>query len=107
MGTPVVTLSGDRPAARQTAGFIDLLGLDDCVAHTPAEYVRCAAALAGNPLRLTELRRSLRSRMTDSPLCNGALFTPTLEAAFRQMWNRWRLAKPAAPFDVPPIAAAA
>jgi hypothetical protein len=28
--------------------------------------------------------------MAASPLCDGAVFTPTLEAAFRQMWQRWR-----------------
>ena len=90
MGMPVVTLPGDRPASRQSVGFLNLLGLNDCAARSPAEYVRCATDLAANPQRLTALRHSLRSRMTASPLCDGALFTPSLETAFRQMWNRWR-----------------
>lgn len=89
MGVPVVTLPGDRPASRQTVGFLDLVGLSDCAARSPAEYVRCAADLAADPDRLTVLRHSLRARMTKSPLCDGALFTPTLEAAFRAMWRRW------------------
>ena len=61
----------------------------DCVASSPADYVGARVALAADPGRLTELRRALRPRMAASPLCDGALFTPTLEAAFRQMWLRW------------------
>jgi protein O-GlcNAc transferase len=101
MGAPVAAWPGDRPASRQTVGFLNLLGLSDCVAHSPAEYVRGATALAADSDRRTALRRSLRSRMTASPLCDGALFTPTLETAFRQMWNRWRAGEPAAPFEAP------
>jgi protein O-GlcNAc transferase len=90
MGVPVVTLPGDRPASRQTIGFLDHVGLSDCIAYTPADYVARAAALAADLGRLTDLRRALRPRMAASPLCDGAVFTPTLEAAFQQMWERWR-----------------
>ncbi|WP_158815832.1 tetratricopeptide repeat protein [Methylocapsa sp. S129] len=99
MGAPVATLPGDRPASRQTIGFLNLLGLSDCVAHSPTEYVSCATALAADSDRLMALRHSLRRRMTASPLCDGARFTPTLETAFRQMWNRWRAGEPAASFE--------
>jgi protein O-GlcNAc transferase len=86
MGVPVVTLPGDRPASRQSEGFLALVDAGDGIASSPADYVKRAAALAADPARLGELRRALRPRMAASPLCNGALFTPTLEAAFRQMW---------------------
>jgi protein O-GlcNAc transferase len=88
MGVPVVTLPGDRPASRQTLGFLNLLGLDDLAAESPNDYVARATALAANPDRLTEIRRALRPRMTVSPLCDGAQFTPTLEAAYLEMWKR-------------------
>jgi predicted O-linked N-acetylglucosamine transferase (SPINDLY family) len=107
MGVPVVTLPGDRPASRQSVGFLDHVGLNDCVARSPAEYVECAAALAADSARLTALRRSLRSRMTASPLCNGALFTPTLEAAFREMWRRWCAGEAPAAFEAAQAAPAA
>ncbi|HLW91917.1 MAG TPA: tetratricopeptide repeat protein [Roseiarcus sp.] len=87
MGVPVVTLPGDRPASRQTIAFLNLLGLSECVATTPADYAARAAALAADPARLREIRRSLRARMAMSPLCDGPLFTRNLEAAFRQMWQ--------------------
>ena len=89
MGLPIVTWPDDRPASRQTAGFLQLLGLDECVARSRDDYVRIAAGLAADLARLTDLRRQLRPRMAASPLCDGTRFTPTLEAAFREMWRRW------------------
>jgi protein O-GlcNAc transferase len=89
MGVPVVTLPSDRPASRQTAGFLGLVGLGDCIAASQQDYVACAVAMAGDRGRLSELRHMLRPRMAASPLCDGALFTPTLEAAYRQMWTQW------------------
>jgi predicted O-linked N-acetylglucosamine transferase (SPINDLY family) len=100
MGVPVVTLPGDRPASRQTVGFLDLLGLSDCVATSPADYVARCIALAADHLRLADLRRSIRARMMASPLCDGPLFARALEAAYREMWRRWTAGLAAAPFDV-------
>jgi protein O-GlcNAc transferase len=100
MGVPVVTLPGDRPASRQTLGFLTTLGLTKLAASSEADYIRIAAELAADPARLTELRQSLRPAMAASPLTDGRLFTPTLEAAFRTMWRRWCAGEPAAGFDV-------
>jgi predicted O-linked N-acetylglucosamine transferase (SPINDLY family) len=104
MGAPVVTLPGDRPASRQTVGFLDLLSLSDCATPSAAEYVRCATALAADPDRLMALRHSLRPRMAASPLCDGAVFTPALERALKEMWNRWRAGEPAAASETPGVA---
>jgi protein O-GlcNAc transferase len=100
MGVPVVTMPGDRPASRQTVGFLECLGLRGCVARLSPEYVRCATDLGEDINRLTEIRRTLRSRFARSALCDSATFTSTLEAAFREMWRRWREGEPSAPFDV-------
>jgi protein O-GlcNAc transferase len=89
MGLPIVTWPGDRPASRQTLGFLKLLDLERCVARSRDDYVRIAAGLAAAPDGLAALRRQLRPRMAASPLCDGRRFTPTLEAAFREMWRRW------------------
>jgi len=88
MGVPVLTLPGDRPASRQTLGFLQSLGLDDLVAASPDDYVAKAAQWAGDADRLAELRRTLRPRMAAAPLCDGPLFTRALEAALREMWRR-------------------
>ena len=102
MGVPVVTWPGQRPASRQTLGFLAPLGLaDECVAASAADYVARATALAADPARLVALRRALRPDMAASPLCNASCFTPALEAAFDGMWRRWRDGLAAESFDVP------
>jgi predicted O-linked N-acetylglucosamine transferase (SPINDLY family) len=100
MGVPIVTLAGDRPAGRQTAGFLALVGRDDCVAASRADYVAIAAGLAADPARLADRRRSARARMARSPLCDGAAFASALEAAYRVMWTRWCAGEPPRSFDV-------
>jgi predicted O-linked N-acetylglucosamine transferase (SPINDLY family) len=89
MGVPVVTLPSDRVAARQTLGFLAELDLQDLAAASPDDYVRIAAALAADPARRADLRRTLRGRMRASPLTDAKAFTPGLEQAYRQMWRRW------------------
>ncbi|MEJ0093674.1 MAG: tetratricopeptide repeat protein [Methylocella sp.] len=101
MGVPVVTLPQERPASRQTLSFLDVLGLSELAASSSAEYIAIAAALAADPERLTNLRASLRTRMAAFPLCDGAVFTGALEAAYREMWRRKCAGESAAAFDVP------
>jgi protein O-GlcNAc transferase len=89
MGVPVVTLRGDRHAGRVGASLLGQIGLTDLIANSVEDYVEIAVALADNPGRLDELRRSLRSRLAASPLCDGRAFARKIEAAFRQIWQRW------------------
>ena len=70
-------------------GFLDQLGLDDLVAASADDYVRIAAALAADPARRAQLRRTLRPTMDASPLIDAKAFTPGLEQAYRAMWRRW------------------
>jgi protein O-GlcNAc transferase len=100
MGVPVVTLPGDRITSRQTFAFLTELGLTDLAASSEDDYVRIATALAGDPGRRAELRRTLRPRMAASPLTDGAKFTPGLEDAYRQMWRRWCADQTPEAFDV-------
>ena len=100
MGVPVVTWPGDRPASRQTAGFLDNIGLRECIASSATDYVSRATALASDRQGLAELRHSLRARMAASPLCDGPRFARALEAAFREMWRRWRSDRAAEGFEV-------
>lgn len=88
MGVPVVTLRGDRPAGRESAGILTTLGLPELIAESPDEYVRIARDLASSPERLAQLRTGLRERMRQQ-LCDGAAFTRRLEDAYQQMWRGW------------------
>ncbi|HTW94903.1 MAG TPA: hypothetical protein VMD30_08935, partial [Tepidisphaeraceae bacterium] len=89
MGVPVVTLVGQTPVAR--AGFSQLCNLDlrQLAASNQQEFVSIAAALAADLPRLAELRRNLRPRMLQSPLCDAVKFTRNIEAAYRRMWQEW------------------
>jgi predicted O-linked N-acetylglucosamine transferase (SPINDLY family) len=89
MGVPVVTLRGDRHAGRVGASLLSQIGQPDFIANSAHDYVEIGIALAGNPRRLDELRRSLRPRIASSPLCYGPIFARKMEAAFRMIWQRW------------------
>lgn len=89
MGVPVLTLAGQRHAARVGASLLGGLGLDTYVAPSVDEYVARAVALARAPASLNALRRELRERMAASALCDGPRFARALEAVYRQVWQRW------------------
>jgi protein O-GlcNAc transferase len=96
MGVPVVTLRGDRHAGRVGASLLTQIGVTDLIADSIEAYVEMAVALAGDPTRLADLRRSLRPRMAASSLCDTAGFGRKVEDAYRTMWARW-CAAPALP----------
>jgi len=65
------------------------LGLSELIAAAPEQYVRIAAELAQDLTRLSGLRATLRNRMEASPLMNAPRFARNIEAAYREMWQRW------------------
>ncbi|HXV07996.1 MAG TPA: tetratricopeptide repeat protein [Burkholderiales bacterium] len=95
MGVPVVTLRGDRHAARVSASILHTLGLDQMVAASAQDYVQIARRLALDVAGLETLRRTLRQRLQASPLMDGVRFTRHLEEAYLRMWQA-ALATPAA-----------
>jgi len=89
MGVPVVSMTGRTAAGRAGLGILSQVGLADLVARTPEEYVKLAAALAGDTVRLAHLRATLRRRAECSPLMDAPRYTRNVEAAFRTMWQKW------------------
>ena len=85
MGVPVVTLCGDRHAGRMVSSILTAVGMSDCIAQTPDEYIAIARKLACSPDILQSLRQGLRARMSQSVLCDGKGFTKRLEDAYRKM----------------------
>lgn len=89
MGVPVITLAGDRHAARVGASILRRLGLDDYVLDDEQAYINAAVALAGDASRRAALRGTLRETLAASPLCDAAGFARDVEAAYRRVWRRW------------------
>jgi predicted O-linked N-acetylglucosamine transferase (SPINDLY family) len=89
MGVPVVTLAGHRPSGRQTLSFLKVIGLEELVAGSVDEYVEIAVKLASDKSKLSTLRAELRTRLAESPLCDGKRFTSELERLYRQVWSEW------------------
>lgn len=89
MGVPVVTLGGDRFAARHSVSHLTAAGVADCIADGPESYLELARALVADGDRLAHRRAGLRQQLAASPLCDGVGFTRNLEAAFRRMWGDW------------------
>lgn len=89
MGVPVVTLGGQTVVGRAGVSQLRNLRLTEFLASDAEEYVRIAASFASNLERLAQLRRELRERMRQSPLCDAVGFTQGIKAAFRGMWRKW------------------
>jgi len=89
MGVPVITMTGDMPACRYGESLLNQVGLSDFIASDVDSYIRIAVGLAADrPLR-SRLRKELRTRMQDSPLCDVPAYVARIEAAYRQVWRDW------------------
>jgi predicted O-linked N-acetylglucosamine transferase (SPINDLY family) len=89
MGVPTVTIMGDRLIARQGAGMLLSVGLDDWIARDPGEYITLALQKGADIESLQALRMSLRARTLISPLFDGRRFATHFEAAMEGMWQAW------------------
>ncbi|MCB9960181.1 MAG: sulfotransferase [Rhodospirillaceae bacterium] len=92
MGVPVVTLRGERHAARVGASLLGNLGMTDLIAETEDAYVDLAVGLVRDTDRLAALRGGLRERFFASPVCDAARFGADFAAALTRMWQAAGLA---------------
>jgi predicted O-linked N-acetylglucosamine transferase (SPINDLY family) len=89
LGVPVVSVE-DRPSVgRFGASNLAAVGLRDWVAKDVAGYVALACAKASNVKALAELRNGLRARFLASHLADGPGLARELEAAFKNLWEKW------------------
>jgi len=89
LGVPLVSLAGEAFLARAGLSLLSTIGLPELVAHSEDEYLRIAGDLAGDRVRLAELRAGMRERMRASPLLAAAAFTRDLEDRYRTVWRQW------------------
>jgi predicted O-linked N-acetylglucosamine transferase (SPINDLY family) len=89
MGVPVVSLAGHTAVGRGGLSILSNIGLGELVARDVEQYRRIALNLAGDLPRLSHLRSTLRDRLRGSPLMDAQRFARNVEAAYREMWQRW------------------
>ncbi|MDP6175568.1 MAG: hypothetical protein QGF09_15480, partial [Rhodospirillales bacterium] len=89
MGVPVITLRGKHFVDRVAGSILTHCGHSELVAETSEDYVTLARELAGDPVRLSDLRRSLREEFFSSTLSDGVSYTLSVEEGFRDMWRKW------------------
>lgn len=89
MGVPVVSLCGDRHAARVGASLLTAVGHPEWIAYDAAHYVRLAQELAAQPEKLLPCRAALRDEMRASPLLDHAGQAQRFGAALRHCWTEF------------------
>jgi protein O-GlcNAc transferase len=89
MGVPVITLAGNQHASRVGCSLLSNIGISELIATIHEEYLGIAINLASDIEKLQLLRKSLRDRMSHSPLTDAKRFTANLEMCYRKMWERW------------------
>jgi predicted O-linked N-acetylglucosamine transferase (SPINDLY family) len=89
MGVPVVTSPGATISSRLAAASLSAGGLNDFIAPNLDDYVDVAVKKAANRPALAELRANLRARMEACAFGDPVRYTRAVEAAYREIWQRW------------------
>ena len=87
MGVPVITIAGNRHAARVGVSLLNAVGLPECIANSREEFSEIASRLASDRGRLSELRMNLRGMMSASPLVDGKNWAHRFFVAIREAWR--------------------
>lgn len=87
MGVPVISLEGERHAARVGASLLRTVGHPELLASDPDNYVRVASDLANDRARLASFRSAIRGEMQRSLLMDFSGQAARFGAALRQCWE--------------------
>ncbi len=87
MGAPVISLRGERHAARVGASILSHLGRSEWIAETPGAYIDKALELAGDMPMLDEIRSGLRAELKQSSLANATKFASKVEAIYQKIYK--------------------
>ncbi|MDB6093956.1 MAG: Tetratricopeptide repeat protein [Verrucomicrobia bacterium] len=88
MGVPVITLAGDRHAARVGASLLMAVGHPEWVAMDWDGYIRVAATIAADRVTLDRASRGLREKMRASQLTDHAGQAARFGQAISECWSR-------------------
>jgi protein O-GlcNAc transferase len=103
-GVPVVTCVGNSFAGRVAASMLAAAGLPELVTHSLEDYEALALALAGDPARLSAMRRKLEDNRSTCALFDADRFRRNVEAAYSTMWDIYRRGENPRSFRIDPNA---
>lgn len=103
MGLPVLTITGRSFASRVGTSLLLAAGHAELSTPDLSSYEALAIALARNPAHLDALKRKLAATRDTCALFDTPRFTRHLEAAYLEMWARWKRGATPENFDVAPI----
>jgi predicted O-linked N-acetylglucosamine transferase (SPINDLY family) len=86
-GLPVLTRSGEAFASRVAGSLLHAVGLPELVTKTAEDYETLAIALASNPERISAIKVKLAANRFTHPLFNTALFTKSIELAYKSVYE--------------------
>lgn len=84
MGVPMVVLPGGRGISRGSYSIASSAQLEELIARDRVDYVARNLALAADVDARTQLRRTIRPRLAESPVMDAERFTRDLEALYRR-----------------------
>ncbi len=87
MGVPVVSVRGDRHAARVGASLLAAAGCAELLAEDRDAFVAIAAGLARDGARLAGYRTGLRGRLRASALMDADAYARRFHGAMRDAWR--------------------
>ena len=85
MGVPLVSLYGRRHGTRFGYSLLQNIGLGEMAVPTTEAYAETAVMLAKDWELLDALHRTLRARMEQSPLMDGALYAREMEQLYERV----------------------
>ena len=69
--------------------MLHALGLDDFAADDEEGYIDIARRWSGDIEGLARLRKGLRQRLEESPLCDAERYARSMEEVYTRLWQEW------------------
>ena len=88
-GLPVLTCTGEAFASRVGASLLNAIDLPELIVTTQKDYETLAIELATNPEKLKAIKQKLARNLQTTPLFDTTLFTKHIEAAYKQIYERY------------------
>jgi predicted O-linked N-acetylglucosamine transferase (SPINDLY family) len=89
-GLPVLTCMGESFASRVAASLLNAIELPELITTTQEQYEATAIELATNPEKLKDIKKKLERNRLTTALFDTPRFTKHIEAAYKQMYERYQ-----------------